>query len=81
MTKKGLLIVWVLLIVLTIVAAVFGKMDLEFGVEVILGLAGVKFLLVAFYFMDIKKAHIFWKSSIFIFITLLIIFISFIIKE
>lgn len=81
MIKERLLIVWILLLILTIVSAIFSESKLEFGVEIVLGLAGVKFFLVSFYFMDLKKAHFFWKSSILIFISILIMFISFIIKQ
>ncbi len=41
----------------------------------ILLLSGVKFLLVAFYFMELKKANIFWKAIV---VGYLIVFIGFI---
>ncbi|YCM46489.1 cytochrome C oxidase subunit IV family protein [Verrucomicrobiaceae bacterium 227] len=33
----------------------------------LLGLAGIKLLLVAFFFMDLKEAHLFWKGLIVMF--------------
>lgn len=79
--KKTYIIVLIILLVLTIVSAVFSLSDFTYVAEIILGLAAIKFLLVAFYFMDLKKAHIFWKSSIIIFISIIVVFISFIIKS
>jgi hypothetical protein len=32
--------------------------------ELILGLSALKFLIVAFQFMEVKKAHILWKIAI-----------------
>ena len=36
-------------------------------IPIIMGIGIIKFLLVAFNFMELKNAHIFWKSSIIIF--------------
>ena len=44
--------------------------------SIILGLSAAKFLLVSFQFMEIKKAHAFWKTILVVFI--LLVFSSFI---
>ncbi|MCC7520920.1 MAG: cytochrome C oxidase subunit IV family protein [Flavobacteriaceae bacterium] len=54
---------WVLLMLLVIIMSVFA---LKFNTHsnfwfVILGLSGLKFLLVAFQFMEMKSANGFWK--------------------
>lgn len=79
--KKEMVIVWIGLIILTIVSAIVSISSLKYAVEIILALAAVKFIGVSFYFMDIKVANVFWKSSILLFLSILIIFISFIIKS
>ncbi|PHR72536.1 MAG: hypothetical protein COA67_04630 [Lutibacter sp.] len=62
MKRKDILTL-VILIVLTIVTGLFSKFysELKMVNSVILFLSGIKFLLVAFQFMELKKAHIFWK--------------------
>jgi len=52
------------------ISAYFFKVD--YLVELILLLAALKFIGVAYYFMELKKAHVFWKT---VTITFLIIFI------
>jgi len=81
MMNKTYIIVLLVLLALTIISAVFSLSDFTYRVEFILILALIKFLLVAFYFMELKKAHIFWKASIIIFISIIVVFISFIIKS
>lgn len=56
-------IVLISLFVLTIGTAVASKFGspLSWIVMVILGLSAIKFLLVAFQFMELKKAHKAWK--------------------
>ncbi len=44
----------------------------------ILLLSGIKFLLVTFQFMEMKKAHSFWKSMIFLYLGLYITIVSFV---
>jgi len=55
------------LIILTIVTAYFSLKNVIF---IILLLAFIKFILVTFYFMELKKAHSFWKVSIVLFLSL-----------
>lgn len=59
-----------LLLILTILAALVVTLDigLKAASALILVLFMLKFLGVAFYFMDLKKAHIFWKSAVLIFV-------------
>ena len=55
------------LIILTIITAYFSLKNVIF---IILLLAFIKFILVTFYFMELKKAHSFWKVSIVLFLSL-----------
>lgn len=34
----------------------------------LLGLGGVKFLLVSFQFVEVKRAHLFWKALVLVFV-------------
>lgn len=63
------LVIWLGLLMLTAISAIVstGNSSRTF---IILVLAAVKFIGVSFYFMEIKKAHIFWKYSIVLFITI-----------
>lgn len=64
--KKSLILIYVLLLAITITTACvsnsFGVSD--FVVALIMVLAAFKFLLVTFQFMELKKAHSFWKISL-----------------
>ncbi|WP_246067674.1 cytochrome C oxidase subunit IV family protein [Changchengzhania lutea] len=68
--KKAATITWIILIVLTIVSALISKLEGAYIVVMILILAVFKFLGIAFQFMEIKKAHSFWKTLIIVFIFL-----------
>ena len=74
--NKSAIITWLLLLVLTIVSALISEVDSKFIVVLIMGLAALKFIGVAFQFMELKKAHTFWKviliSFLFIFIMLVV---------
>ena len=65
----------IILLVLTITASVISNSSTSSVVIVILGVASLKFIGVAFQFMELKKAHIFWKSSLVIFLTVFSILI------
>jgi|GEM_PF-6711066 len=52
------------LIVLTLLTAISANANQ--GAFVLLGVATIKLLLVAFKFMELQKAHLFWKSTIII---------------
>ncbi len=60
------------LLVLTILAALVVTLDigLKVAAAIILVLFMLKFLGVAFYFMELKTAHIFWKSAVLIFMSI-----------
>ncbi|CAM1354656.1 cytochrome C oxidase subunit IV family protein [Tenacibaculum insulae] len=59
---------WVSLVLLTIVSALFSNLENNLGAILIIGLATLKFLVVGFQFMEIKKAHTFWKVLLLFFI-------------
>ncbi len=63
-----------ILIFLTITTAFFSNYysDLKLVGLIILVLSGIKFVLVAFQFMELKKAHNFWKGLIIAFLTVFI---------
>ncbi len=81
MKRKHIYILGIL-IALTILTALFSNnfSAFKYIVSIILALSCVKFLLVAFQFMELKKAHIFWKilliSYVVIFNTILLIVYS-----
>jgi len=64
MNKKDL-ITWILLLCLTL-ASYFSSESALNGKSlllVLLGITAIKFFSVGFQFMELKKAHIFWKIS------------------
>ena len=67
-----------LLIILTILTAFFSTnfSGFKYITLTILGLSVIKFLLVAFNFMELKKANSFWKFSIIVFLILFVGIIS-----
>ncbi len=68
MKKNTLLSIWIVLVALTIITALITKIELKNTAIVILFLAFIKIISVVFYFMELKKAHSFWK---FLFVTFL----------
>ena len=76
MKNQTLLSTFILLITLTLVAAFFAfnvSSDIIVGTVVTLSL--VKFWLVAFQFMELKKANLFWKVSLISVLFLIILLI------
>ena len=71
--KKEIIITWILLIFLTVISAIISKFYFngDYLVEIIMLLAVLKFIGVALNFMELKKAHIFWRIFL---IAFLIIF-------
>ncbi len=67
-----------LLYLLTFLTAYFSKSQehLSWITTIILGLSGIKFVSVAFQFMELKKANTFWKSMIIVYLALFITIIS-----
>tara|TARA_R110000868_G_scaffold147888_1_gene369509 strand:+ start:928 stop:1164 length:237 start_codon:yes stop_codon:yes gene_type:complete len=68
--NKSATITWIILIVLTITSALVSKLESKYVVLIILILSALKFFGIAFQFMEIKKAHVFWKIIIIGFILL-----------
>lgn len=60
--EKNLNITYVTLLVLTALTAVVSTLNLYVGIILIIAL--LKFWLVAFSFMELKKAHVFWEILI-----------------
>ncbi|MDF1517847.1 MAG: hypothetical protein RQ864_06520 [Lutibacter sp.] len=60
------------LLTLTILAALVVTLDigLKTASAIILLFFMLKFLGVAFYFMELKTAHVFWKSAVLIFVSI-----------
>ena len=77
--RKSLLFVYGILIVLTLTTAfiVNSMMISTFVVSLIMGLSIFKFLLVAFQFMELKKANSFWKVSLSLTLGLIVLLIIF----
>jgi heme/copper-type cytochrome/quinol oxidase subunit 4 len=67
-----------MLIVLTITTAIFSTQfsELKYVVAIILGLSAIKFILVAFQFMELKKANPFWKFLVVIYLILFVTIVS-----
>ncbi|MBE0424225.1 MAG: hypothetical protein IBX66_09845 [Lutibacter sp.] len=61
-----------MLLTLTILAAVVVKLDIGLKAvsAIILVLFMLKFLGVAFYFMELRTANVFWKSAVLIFVSI-----------
>lgn len=64
--KKSLILIYGLLLIATLATSfiAYSSAIREVVVALIMVLATVKFLLVAFHFMELKKAHSFWKISL-----------------
>lgn len=77
--KKEYLYILGFLIALTLLTAIFSNSNgnIFFITTSIMVLSGIKFLLVAFNFMELKKGNIFWKllliSFLIIYITIVLI--------
>ena len=77
MEKKAIYTYFALL-VLTAITAYFANnfYGIKFFSILILVLSGIKFLLVAFNFMELKKAHPFWKMLLITYLSLFIGIVS-----
>jgi Flp pilus assembly protein protease CpaA len=65
---KQFKLIYIILVLFTIVIAFISDIASKSLSEIIIIFSGLKFLLVAFYFMEMKSAHILWKGIIFGFI-------------
>lgn len=71
--KKQLTLIYGIVLLLTVATAILSKFSIhKIAVVSILVLSGIKFLLVAFHFMEMKKANPFWKVILSLFLVLLI---------
>ncbi len=70
MEKSLLVKVWVLLVLLTISSALVGNNfpHYRYIIAIIIGLTLVKFLGISFFFMELRKAHAFWKTIIILYL-------------
>ena len=59
--NKQNIITWIILLILTVFAGLVSGTVLTYIVPLILLLAVLKFMGVAFKFMEMNKAHVFWK--------------------
>lgn len=76
--KKSFGYTYILLITLTIITALFSNSTSKISqitVIIIMGLSAIKFLLVAFQFMELKKANSFWKVSLTVALSLIVFMI------
>ena len=73
--------VWMVLIVLTICTALIANSTLLYSnaVLLILIISVVKFLGVSFYFMELRKANVFWKIAVLLFVLIFIVLVYLII--
>jgi heme/copper-type cytochrome/quinol oxidase subunit 4 len=64
--KKSFIYTYILLLLLTLsTALIASSTTISKGINfLILGISAIKFLLVAFQFMELKKANSFWKISL-----------------
>jgi len=70
--NKSLTIVWLFLVVLTLLSVSVSSALIGYAYQsqVIIFFALIKFIGVTFYFMNLKKAHPFWKIITVVFIVL-----------
>lgn len=76
--KKSLLYTFLILIVLTIITALYSQnvsSVSKISALVILGVFAIKFLLVAFQFMELKKAHVIWKLALTFLLSVIVVVI------
>ncbi|HLV38245.1 cytochrome C oxidase subunit IV family protein [Xanthomarina sp.] len=73
MKKKAFLTVLIILVILTVLSAFVSNSGIANSTQYIMLLSALKFLAVAFYFMELRHANAFWKVLL---IGCLTIFIS-----
>lgn len=74
MTKRSVF-TWIGLIVLTLVTGLVYMSTMNYSVILILLLSAMKFIGVAFEFMEIRAAHDFWKGALTVFLLFFIIIV------
>ena len=77
MMRKTLTFTYGTLILLTLATALVSNSMLasKIATTIILGISSIKFLLVAFQFMELKKANMFWETSLSITLALVVLVI------
>ncbi|WP_457610310.1 cytochrome C oxidase subunit IV family protein [Lutibacter sp.] len=72
MEKSLLVKVWILLVLLTILSALVSNNFSHYNyiIAIIIGFSMVKFLGISFFFMELKKAHSFWKIAVIVYLLL-----------
>lgn len=77
MMKKDLILSYVFLLLLTVLSALISNLFIVsvIMVSLLMFFAAFKFVLVAFQFMELKKAHSFWKVILIMTLGLLVILI------
>ncbi len=73
--NKKLSLTWISLIGLTVISALIANTSLSYVPFLLISLAGAKFLGIAFQFMELKKAHLFWKIILSLFLFLFATFV------
>lgn len=61
---------WILLLAFTVIVGLISMSSVNYAVTLILLLSLLKFIGVAFEFMDLRASHSFWKTILFIFLFL-----------
>jgi len=76
--KKKDIYTLIFLILLTLVSALFAEKSgsIKYMYLTVLLLSAIKFLLVAFQFMELKKAHIFWKILLISYLSIFILIVG-----
>jgi hypothetical protein len=72
MKQKPFIYVLIVLIALTLLSAIVANSQITYSTELILILAALKFLAVAFYFMELRHANTFWKALLISFLTIFV---------
>lgn len=73
--KKPFVYTYIALIVLTLTTALFSSSTTEiskFSVATIMIISALKFFLIAFWFMELKKANTFWKVTLSLVLSLIV---------
>ena len=66
--KNTFVITWVFLMMLTLASTIIASSNIQYVALFILGIAFLKFIGVAFSFMELNRANSFWKVSLFLFL-------------
>lgn len=80
MNRKDIYTIGILFILTVLVAVFSNTQNVKYVTFIILFLSGIKFLSVAFQFMELKKAHYLWKGLLIGFLVLFIGIVSLIIQ-